>query len=74
MSEEETFTTTIHLGNEAMQTPLDVARALRRIADKLDADEVEKWYLGTFQTIHDDNGNDVGRWKYGYADRVGTSH
>jgi len=55
------FTATIALGSDAMKTPEDVAGALRKIADKLDS------YDGydMFQTILDDNLNDVGRWKLG---------
>lgn len=49
------------LGNEAFQTFGDVARMLRGIADKLEADGTS----GYFETILDDNGNDVGRWKVG---------
>ena len=46
----------------------ECARILRRIADRLEAGESS----GCFQTIHDANGNDVGRWKlgrHGYAGR-----
>ena len=53
-----TFTLEITLGNDAMQTPQDVAAALRELANRLDAlagsdDE---------QRIRDANGNTVGRW------------
>lgn len=37
----------------------EAARILRAIADRLDA-EGAAWH---FQTIHDANGNDVGRWR-----------
>lgn len=39
--------------------PLEVARILREVADKLEYGEA----TGLFQTVHDVNGNDVGRWK-----------
>lgn len=72
MSDAQAFSATIHLGNDAMSTPLDVAEALRKIADRLDGYAVgEVEGLGCFQTIHDANGNDVGRWKLGYVDRPG---
>ena len=60
-SGEEVFTATIRLGNDAMIDRRDVAEALRRIARKLDDGEAS----GFFETILDDNGNDVGRWKLG---------
>lgn len=51
----ETFNLTIKLGNDAMQTPMDVARALRELADRME-DRAE------FDVaIYDDNGNRVGR-------------
>lgn len=57
------FSVNIQLGNEAMETGDDVARALRKIASDVsehgviaDADEVR---VG----IRDENGNTVGYWK-----------
>lgn len=67
MADETRFTVAIHLGNDAMRTPPDVARALRKIAARLELEQP----TGVHETIHDDNGNDVGRWKLGYADRPG---
>jgi hypothetical protein len=56
------FTLTINLGNAAMQTPDDVARALAVVASRvvrcysgLDGDVGKVW---------DDNGNTVGQWEY----------
>lgn len=51
----------IDLGNVAMRTPKDVARALYKLADKLEdmsADEAmsDDWVFA------DDNGNSVGSW------------
>lgn len=53
------FTLSIDLGNQAMRTPADVARALRQAAER-----VEK-YLGSpvNMVIKDDNGNKVGTWR-----------
>lgn len=51
------FTVTIRLGNDAMQTQEDVARALRTVAAKLDTGETEG-------KIRDDNGNTVGEFKF----------
>lgn len=60
-----TMTLTIELGNDAMRTGADIARALRSAADYLDSfyeiDYVDEWYgLGAY--ILDLNGNRVGRW------------
>jgi len=46
----------ITLGNEAMQTGDDIARALRDVAAKLEGGEIEG-------TIRDENGNKVGTFK-----------
>ena len=53
------FTLRIKLGNEAMQTPEDVAASLRDIANRLD------W--GMYRRsgeILDYNGNKVGEWEF----------
>lgn len=57
------FVLTINLGNEAMQTASDIARALRDTASKL----VQGGYGnlasdGDSGPIRDDNGNRVGSW------------
>ena len=49
----------IVLGNEAMQTPEDVAKALRDIADKLENSNTFQDRTGG-SLIHDLNGNRVG--------------
>jgi hypothetical protein len=68
--QEEIFTVAIHMGNEAMRTPDDVARTLRRIAAHISTNGTS----GFFETIHDDNGNDVGRYKLGPAGHPGEAH
>lgn len=50
------FTLNIATGNEAMQDPADIADALRRLADRLEA--IHGW-IGN-GTIRDLNGNTVG--------------
>lgn len=51
----EEFTLKINLGNDAMQTPEDIAEALETIAARLRAGKEEG-------TIRDENGNRVGSW------------
>lgn len=50
------FTLVIHLGSEAMQTPADVADALRTVAAKVE--------LAEGCRIVDNNGNSCGEWCY----------
>ena len=53
------FTLRIKMGNEAMQTPEDVAASLRDVANRLD------W--GMYRRsgeILDYNGNKVGEWEF----------
>jgi hypothetical protein len=52
------FRLTIRLGNDAMQTPEDVACALREVSWLLDAG-------ATSSNVRDDNGNVVGGWELG---------
>lgn len=57
------FVLTLELGNDAMQTASDIARALRETASKL----VQGGYdnvanVGDAGPIRDDNGNRVGGW------------
>lgn len=53
------FTLNIKLGNDAMQTPEDIAEALRKVANALD-----DGFLSTSNHgILDVNGNTVGEWK-----------
>jgi hypothetical protein len=61
-----TFILHIDLGNDAMQTGLDVANALRGVADKLtDDDLAEADAYDRSGNIRDTNGNKVGNWKVG---------
>ena len=55
-----TFSLKIKLGNEAMQTPEDVAAALRSVAQAVDRVGVSS---GEYGTIRDLNGNTVGSWR-----------
>jgi len=54
------FELTINLGNDAMQTPEDVSRALRIAADSLSKYGTDLDHGG----IWDDNGNRAGEWKF----------
>lgn len=51
------FTLTLKLGNAAMQTPSDIAEALRTVASRLDTAGV---YAN--EIIMDQNGARVGSW------------
>ena len=62
------FTLRIKLGNAAMQTPEDVAEALRKTAEYVEGvgsyegdDEEVRWHLDA-GNIRDLNGNTVGSW------------
>jgi hypothetical protein len=55
------FTLQIILGNEAMQTPYDVAEALRDLADKIE--DCDPDFKDEYGKIMDMNGNSVGTWK-----------
>lgn len=57
------FTLEIRLGNEAMQTPADVADALDRLGHRL------RNYPSTAPVegaIRDPNGNTVGEWQFAF--------
>jgi hypothetical protein len=54
------FSVEITLGNDAMQTSEDVARALRITADYIDGTGCFEHQSGG--SIRDDNGNTVGNW------------
>lgn len=56
------FTLTINLGNEAMQTPQDIAEALREVVRRLDLHSLQGTEPITGK-IRDLNGNTVGEWK-----------
>lgn len=51
------FKLKIKLGNDAMQTPEDVAAALRKVASRLEGQTLEG-------RIRDINGNTVGAFEY----------
>lgn len=62
------FTLSIHLGNDAMQTPADLALALRELADKVAVPDSRETYapaLADSGAIRDVNGNTVGTWDIG---------
>jgi uncharacterized protein with von Willebrand factor type A (vWA) domain len=59
---ESAFTLKIETGNDAMRLPVDVADALRRLADEILAGNGEDgWHLNA-GSIRDTNGNTVGSW------------
>lgn len=59
----ENFNLTIRFGNDAMQSPADVARSLRKLADRFgDIDGAAM--SGEDGRILDLNGNDVGGWEF----------
>lgn len=58
-----TFTITIRLGNDAMQSPEHVAAALHRTAREVDAWSEFPDTDTIFTDIRDANGNEVGSWK-----------
>ena len=55
------FKVTIMLGNAAMSSPADVAKALRNLAGKVAKLSA---HLPDSGKIMDENGNSVGRWSY----------
>lgn len=61
MNTVDLFTLSIELGNEAMQTPEDVARALRQLAGGFDTWHC--WPDPLNEGVVDTNGNGVGRWE-----------
>jgi hypothetical protein len=50
------FKLTIQLGNEAMQTPFDVAHALEALSVRISNTTRD------YGNVFDDNGNNVGTW------------
>jgi hypothetical protein len=62
------FTLTLKLGNEAMNTALDVAEALRKAAHQLNTElgptEITDIQDGFGHAIMDLNGNNVGSWQF----------
>jgi hypothetical protein len=59
------FKLRIELGNDAMRTRGDVARALAAVAERFEDrdDEFTDESLGLTFVIRDENGNTVGRWE-----------
>jgi hypothetical protein len=57
-----TMKVTITTGNDAMTTPDDLARALKRLADTLRGSGETLDEVLTEGRILDDNGNVVGNW------------
>lgn len=55
-----TFRLSIELGNDDMQTPQDLAQALREMAAKIESKDLREEGSGK---ILDDNGNTVGDWE-----------
>lgn len=60
MSTPDKFQVTISLVNEAMQTPADIARALRTLASKLT--NMDQDLDDQSGKVFDYNGNAVGTW------------
>ena len=56
-----TFTLKITLGNDAMQTPEDIAGALRDAARRING--LPEDMRGEFGKIRDSNGNTCGKWE-----------
>lgn len=54
------FTLKIESGNEGMSDPLDVVRAIRHIADKIE-EHSPTWKAAGY--VFDVNGNKVGTWE-----------
>ena len=67
----DAFVMKIGLGNDAMQTPLDVADELRTLADFL-AGVVDWPEEGG--TVVDRNGNSVGRWDVNHRGLFSWGH
>lgn len=57
------FTLILELGNDAMQSWADIARALRQVADQVDGPSDEFPHEGQRNAVNDGNGNRVGLWR-----------
>lgn len=63
MPTAENFNLTMRFGNDAMQSPADVARSLRILAERFE--EIDGAAMsGEHGVILDLNGNDVGGWEF----------
>lgn len=60
------FVLQIELGNDAMQTPSDVARKIREVGSSIDNHPAasNKNHPPFSGTIRDENGNFVGTWSF----------
>lgn len=56
------FKLSIEMGNDAMQTPRELAEALRELATRVESIEETETNAGA--KVLDDNGNEVGTWEY----------
>lgn len=56
------FKLNIEMGNDAMQTPRELAEALRELATRVESIEEDETNAGA--KVLDDNGNEVGAWEY----------
>jgi hypothetical protein len=56
------FTLNITLGNDGMNTPQDVARALQEVIRRLKGNDPEEGHDSG--RLYDINGNSVGKWEY----------
>jgi hypothetical protein len=59
---EMEFKVTLKMGNAAMQTGDDIARAMRKLAGYFEGSS-GTFDQGEFRAIHDDNGNKIGEWR-----------
>ena len=57
------FILRIKLGNEAMQTPNDIARALNDVADRVECTTIRQLKNSGSLKVMDLNGNSVGSWQ-----------
>lgn len=65
--EQKVFTLEIELGNAAMQSGEDIARALERVAAQVRQHERPEPFHS--MRIRDENGNTVGGWNVAYQRR-----
>lgn len=56
-----TFKIKIEMGNDAMQTPRELAQALREVAAEIEGIDLRETKS---RRISDDNGNTVGKWSF----------
>ena len=56
------FRLNIEMGNDAMQTPRELAEALRELATRVESIAEDETQVSA--KVLDDNGNEVGSWEY----------